>query len=299
MLSIRITKSVFFHFNSQLSNTFIQIGLSACILIGPFLYLYLKKHNTNSDKNWAFHIFPYLIVITILGFIIPYTEYRRLWSGWIVKVIYFQWFFYIVLSFNYVKEIFRTIYNKKERLKNINLWLLSVYLGVAVIWCAYTVASYTSYIVGALSFSFVIYLVMLLLIFRNSKTSTFFEEKIKYEGKKLNNDLLIEIEGKLSLITEKKLFLNSTLTLSETAKELKTSTHILSQVINEKFNKSFNVYINELRIESAKMLLISNKNFTIEGVGYESGFNSKSSFFTVFKKMTGQTPVEYIKSQGL
>ena len=299
MLSIRITKSVFFHFNSQLSNTFIQIGLSACILIGPFLFLYLKKHNTNSDKNWALHIFPYLIGITILCFLIPYTEYRRLWSGWIVKGIYLQWFFYIALSFTYVQEILRTVFNKKEKLKNINLWLLSVYLGVAVIWSAYTVASYTSYIVGALSFSFVIYLVMLLIIFRSSKTSTFFEEKIKYVGKKLDSDLLLEIEGKLSLITEKKLFLNPQLTLSETAKELNISTHMLSQVLNEKFNKSFNVYINELRIESAKMLLISNKNFTIEGVGHESGFNSKSSFFTVFKKMTGQTPVEYKKSQGL
>ena len=140
---------------------------------------------------------------------------------------------------------------------------------------------------------------MLLIIFRNSKTSTFFEEKIKYEGKKLDTDLLIEIEGKLLLITDKKLFLNPQLTLSETAKELNTSTHILSQVINEKFNKSFNVYINELRIESAKMLLINNRNYTIEGVGYESGFNSKSSFFTIFKKMTGQTPSEYQKTQGL
>jgi AraC-like DNA-binding protein len=298
-LSIRITKSLFFHFNSELSNTFIQIGLSACILIGPFLFLYLKKQNTNSAKNWAWHIFPYFIGITTLGFLLPYTKNRSLWSGWIVTGIYLQWFFYIALSFPYVKEIFKTIFNKNEKLKNINLWLLSVYFGVAVIWVAYTIASYTSYIVGALSFSFVIYLVMLLLIFRNSKTSTFFEEKIRYDGKKLDSDLSNEIELKLSLIAERKMFLNPQLTLAETAKELNVTTHALSQVINEKFNKSFNVYINELRIESAKILLISNKNFTIEGIGYESGFNSKSSFFTVFKKLTGQTPSEYQKTQGL
>ncbi len=298
-LSIRITKSLFFYFNSQLSNSFIQIGLSACILIGPFLYLYLKKQYTNIAKNWAIHIFPYLIGITILGFLLPYTKNRGLWSGWIVKGIYLQWFLYIALSFIYVKEIFKTVFNKKEKLKNIHLWLLSVYIGVAVIWLAYTIASYTSYIVGALSFSFVIYLVALLLIFRTNKNTTFFEEKIRYEGKKLDSDLLTEIEQKLSLITEKKLFLNPQLTLSETAKELNVTAHTLSQVINEKFNKSFNVYINELRIESAKMLLIKNKTYTIEGVGYESGFNSKSSFFTVFKKMTGQTPAEYQKTQGL
>jgi AraC-like DNA-binding protein len=299
-LSIRIVKSLFFYFNDDLSDVFIQIGLSGCILIGPFLFLYLKKQNTNNATYWAWHVFPYLIGITTLGIMLPYTKHRSLWSIWIVKGIYLQWFFYIALSFPYVKEIFKTVFNKNEKLKNIQLWQLSVYLGVAVIWLAYYTASYTSYIVGALSFSFVIYLIALLLVFRTNKNTTFFEEKIRYEGKKLDNDLLTQIEQKLSLITEKELYLNPQLTLADTAKELNVTVHILSQVINEKFNKSFNVYINELRIERAKMLLINNnKNFTIEGVGYESGFNSKSSFFTIFKKMTGLTPAEYQKTQGL
>jgi AraC-like DNA-binding protein len=298
-LSIRIVKSLFFYFNDDLSDVFIQIGLSGCILIGPFLFLYLKKQNTNNAPYWAWHVFPYLIGITILGVLLPYSQHRTLWSCWIVKGIYLQWFFYIALSFPYVKEIFKTVFSKNEKLKNIQIWQLSVYLGVAVIWLAYYTASYTSYIVGALSFSFVIYLIALLLIFRTNKNTTFFEEKIRYEGKKLDSDLLIQIEQKLSVITEKELYLNPQLTLADTAKELNVTVHTLSQVINEKFNKSFNVYINELRIERAKTLLISNKNFTIEGVGYESGFNSKSSFFTIFKKMTGQTPAEYQKTQGL
>lgn len=298
-LSIRITKSLFFYFNDDLSDVFIQIGLSGCILIGPFLYLYLKKQNTNNSQYWAWHIFPYLIGITILGVLLPYSKHRGLWSVWIVKSIYLQWFFYIGLSFSYVKEIFKTVFNKNQKLKNIQLWQLSLYLGVAIIWLAYYTASFTSYIVGALSFSFVIYLVVLLLVFKTNKKSTFFEEKLKYGGKKLDTDLLGEIEQKISLITKKELYINSQLTLAETAKELNVSPHVLSQVINEKFNKSFNIYINELRIERAKMLLLSNKNFTIEGIGYESGFNSKSSFFTVFKKITGQTPAEYQKSQGL
>ena len=41
VLSIRIIKSVFFYFNRDLSNIFIQIGLSACTLIGQFLFLYI------------------------------------------------------------------------------------------------------------------------------------------------------------------------------------------------------------------------------------------------------------------
>jgi AraC-like DNA-binding protein len=198
-----------------------------------------------------------------------------------------------------VRDIFRTLFNRKERLKNIGLWLLSVYAGVALIWVAYSTVSYTSYIVGALSFSFVIYLVMLLLIFRQNKQTAFFEEKTRYEGKKLDSDALADVEQKILLIAAKELFLNPQLTLAETAKELNVPAHTLSLVLNGKFNKSFTSYINELRIERAKTLLISNKNFTIEGVGYESGFNSKSSFFTVFKKATGQTPAEYLKTQQM
>jgi AraC-like DNA-binding protein len=298
-LSIRITKSLFFYFNDNLSDVFIQIGLSGCILIGPFLFLYLKKQNKRNVLYWAWHIFPCLIGITILGVLLPYSKHRSLWSIWVVKSIYLQWFFYIGLSFPYVKEAFKTVFTKNEKLKNIQLWQLSLYLGVAVIWLSYYTASYTSYIVGALSFSFIVYLIVLLLVFRINKNSTFFEEKIRYEGKNLDHDLLAEIKQKLLLITEKELYLNPQLTLAETAKELNVSPHILSQVVNENFNKSFNVYINELRVESAKRFLLINKNFTIESVGYASGFNSKSSFFTVFKKMTGQTPAEYQKTQGL
>jgi AraC-like DNA-binding protein len=59
--------------------------------------------------------------------------------------------------------------------------------------------------------------------------------------------------------------------------------------------KSFTNLINEYRIEKAKELLETENNFTVEGIGYESGFNSKSTFFTTFKKITGKTPTEYQK----
>ena len=60
VLSIRIIKSVFFYFNPHLSNTFIQIGLSACILIGPFLFLYLRSYSPYSKSVWITHTIPYL-----------------------------------------------------------------------------------------------------------------------------------------------------------------------------------------------------------------------------------------------
>ena len=40
MVSIRILKSVLYYFNAEIAETILQIGLSACFLIGPLLYLY-------------------------------------------------------------------------------------------------------------------------------------------------------------------------------------------------------------------------------------------------------------------
>lgn len=297
VLSIRIIKSVFFYFTPHISNIFIQIGLSACIMIGPLLYLYLNSYS-EKKANWKIHVIPYLVLMTALGIFYPYVEHQAIWSRWIVCGIYLQWFMYIILSFQYIFPIIQK-FKKKENLKNLDVWFLSIYLGVLFIWLAYTIAAYTSYIVGALSFTFVLYLIVLLLIFRNSNESTtFFEEKEKYKNKEIDKKTLQLIEQKFSLILDKELFLNPNFTLEDAAKELKITKHILSQYVNEILGKSFSSLIREYRVEKAKQLLETETNYTIESLGYDSGFNSKSTFFTAFKKITGSTPAEYQKSQS-
>ena len=297
VLSIRIIKSVFFYFNRELSNVFIQIGLSACMLIGPFLFLYLKKYTEKQRINWAIHVIPFLIGISILGIFYPYVGHRKIWSQWIVKGIYFQWLVYIILSYKFIKPIIQKL-KTKDKLKNIDIWLLSIYFGVGFIWLGYNIGAYTSYIVGALSFSFVLYLIVLLLIFKSNKQPTFFEEKEKYKNKDIEDRVLGEIETGLSKIEDNELFLDQHITLAKIAGELGVPKHILSQYLNERLEKSFSTFINELRVEKAKELLHKKTNFTIEGIGYESGFKSKSTFFTAFKKNTGQTPSEYQKNIG-
>jgi AraC-like DNA-binding protein len=294
VLSIRIIKSVFFYFNPHLSNIFIQIGLSACTLIGPFLFLYLTSYSENDKPNWARHIIPYLVIMTVLGIFYPYVEHQEIWIRWIVKAIYFQWFVYIALSFKYIQPIIQKI-KEKESLKKLEVWFLSIFFGVAFVWFAYTFAAYTSYIVGALSFTFILYLIVLLLVFKNSQEAAFFQEKERYKNKTIEKETLDLISQKITIIVEKELFLNSNFTLEEAAKELKVPKHILSQYINEVLGKSFSNLIKEYRIEKAKKLLETEKNLTVESLGYDSGFNSKSTFFTAFKKQTGLTPTEYQK----
>ncbi|MBC8986328.1 AraC family transcriptional regulator [Pedobacter sp. N36a] len=295
VLSIRILKSVFFYFNPHLSNIFIQIGLSACVLIGPFLFLYLKTYAEGEKSNWTRHVFPYLGVLTILGFFYPYVDHRAIWSTWIIKAISIQWLIYIILSFKSIQPVFQKI-KDKENLRKIDVWVMSIYLGVTLIWLAYTTSPYTSYIAGALSFTFILYVNVLLLIFRNSNGITFFQEKEKYKNKEIDKKTLELIGQKLPIIIEKELFLNPNFTLEEAAKELKVSKHLLSQYLNEILGKSFSNLISSYRVEKAKKLLETEKNFTIESLGYDSGFSSKSTFFTAFKKITGLTPAEYQKS---
>lgn len=295
VLSIRIIKSVFLYFNPQLSNVFIQTGLSACVLIGPFLYLYLRSQ-TSEKSNWVIHTIPCLTGITILGILYPYVEHQPVWSTWVLHGIYLHWFLYIVFSGKYLLPVFRK-FRSKENLTKMDVWLLSIYSGVLSIWLAYNVAAYTSYIVGAISFTFISYLIVLLLIFKKDKASTFFQEKERYKNKELDANTLEQVKQKIVFIAEKELFLNPNLTLDETAKELKISKHILSQYLNEIVGKSFTNFISEYRIEKAKALLETKSNYTIEGLGYDSGFNSKSTFFTTFKKITGKTPAEYQKER--
>jgi len=297
VLSIRIIKSVFFYFNPELSNIFIQIGLSACILIGPFLFLYLKSFSGNKNSSWVVHILPFIVGITILGIAYPYTEHRGVWSHWIVLGIYLQWLVYMIASFKYLIPILMKI-KAKEKLMDFEVWLLSIYTGVAIIWFAYKFGAYASYIVGSLSFSFVFYLILLLIIFRNSRETTFFQEKEKYKNKEIDTETLDLMHQKLAIIVDQELFLDPNFTLETAAKELKVTKHLLSQYINETLGKSFSNLIKEYRIEKAKQLLEKESNYTIESLGYDSGFSSKSTFFTAFKKITGFTPAEYQKSQS-
>ena len=101
-----------------------------------------------------------------------------------------------------------------------------------------------------------------------------------------------------STIKQNKLYLNPNLSLNGLAQELKLSKGYISQLINKNSGVNFNDYINLMRVEDAKLILGNNEfdNYTITAIGLESGFNSKSSFYTAFKKFTDKTPVEYKKS---
>jgi AraC-like DNA-binding protein len=121
----------------------------------------------------------------------------------------------------------------------------------------------------------------------------------KYEKSGLTKAMADELYNKLKVaMEEKEYFTNAELKMSDLAEALEVHPNILSQVINTYESKNFYDYINELRIQKFIGLLsdLENKKFTIMSLAYDCGFNSKSSFNKYFKKVTTQTPTEYIAS---
>ena len=92
-------------------------------------------------------------------------------------------------------------------------------------------------------------------------------------------------------------YLDRELTIYDLAGQLQIPRHIVSEVINEYLGKNFYNLVNDYRIEEVKRRLEdpASGNLTILAIAYDSGFNAKSSFNTIFKEKTGITPSEYQK----
>lgn len=99
----------------------------------------------------------------------------------------------------------------------------------------------------------------------------------------------------LLLMEEEKIYREAELTLQELSNKLQIPSYLVSQAINEGMKKNFYDLINSYRVEEAKRLLLDpkNRNYTILSVGLDAGFNSKTTFNTVFKKFTGYTPTDF------
>ena len=101
----------------------------------------------------------------------------------------------------------------------------------------------------------------------------------------------------LKVFDTEKPYLNPELTLSDLADKLKTNTSILSQVINTGFDKNFNDFVNEYRVETfkQKMKTPQYQHYTMLAVAFDCGFNSKTTFNRAFKKLTNSMPSEFLK----
>ena len=125
------------------------------------------------------------------------------------------------------------------------------------------------------------------------------ESDKKYKRSTLDESQIDEINSKVySYLQSKKPYLNSEYSLQMMADDLSISRQNLSQVINTGQKKNFYKLINEFRVNEVKEKLSDSSfsYYSILGIAFECGFNSKTSFNRIFKEETGFTPTAYKKS---
>lgn len=304
-LSIRIGKSVFAYFNPALPKIYLQIGLSACFLIGPALFYFIKstlQQTVKAPKSWKIQIGILLTIIVVTGVLVPYASYPQIWNTYFAKIIYAFWLAYIISSGFQLRALISNLI-RKNNVKSAEKWILAIFSANVIVFISFAMALffgrfYNTYFGGALIFSFVLYSMVFMYLLKG-KEDPFAINVNKTAIKKVGVDEAAASLQKLDqIMAHEELFKNPNLTLGELAKAVHITPHLLSQILNDHVGKNFTSYINAFRINKACNMFEANRPFSLEAIGYEVGFNSKSTFYTSFKKIKGTTPLAYKAKLG-
>ena len=113
----------------------------------------------------------------------------------------------------------------------------------------------------------------------------------KKEGRKWQQALL-------SYMEKEKPYLNPDLQMADLAQAIGCSTHTLSQVFSQVLNRSYYDFIAEYRIKAFMKLAQQpdSRTLTITALAERCGFKSRNPFLVAFKKATGMTRKDYMKS---
>ncbi|RPD41163.1 helix-turn-helix domain-containing protein [Chitinophaga barathri] len=283
--SIRVGKSVFLYFNPALPRVYLQLGLSACFLIGPALYYYTRSVTEKVTKippAWKWSWSLQLGLIVVFGAVFPYHFYPQMWKNWTIGIIYGQWLAYIVATGIFLwKNSFA------------NRFLNMLLTGYGIIFTTYLLSFLEIrcgiYISGPLSFTLVLFAGLIFVL-----SGVKFDTGAKQERKKITDtDARLWQEKLDKALLDKELYKDPNLKLNDLAQKINISGHQLSQLLNDNLGKSFSTYINEYRINEACKLISTNGLLTFEAIGYEVGYNSKSTFYAAFRKIKDTTPALY------
>ena len=299
-------------------------------LLGPLLYFYTRSMVYNDfalTSRHLFHLFPFLFVT--LTFQVYYhlqtEDYQKLIQQAIaaqnlppgfyfsIGVVFIHIGIYLFLSFQEISVYRQRIRDQFSAVGKINLdWLVFMMASVGVI-LVISIAQTFLPIVGLKDYFQSLFIIPFLFLFFFTNAVVWkglkqpeifsgidFDPQFgkKYQGSSLSSYESEQIREKLiKLIELEKVYLDPELSLDQLADRLTVSSKKLSQVINESFDQNFFDFINSYRIEEAKRILqeSTDSKLTVLEVMYQCGFNSKSSFNTLFKKKTGVTPSAFRK----
>jgi len=285
LLVLRVGVSCFHYFGAVPKGA-IKLGLSANLLLGPVIWLLMKALILPNKKIVAHSLWH-------LGFWLPalfLTWFLFDWPTWNFKirfVIHLILTAYLVAAAITWRKPIKLFMTTKKTASNTRQAIMT-YLSLLVICSGFAISLFSSYIIGPLVFSLVIYIAIAYFLFKSKKV------KKQPPHKKINGHEYSKLNVRLIQLMEvEKRYKDPDLKLESLANELSISRHLLSQLLNDNLQKNFHQYINDYRIDEACRILKENKHFSIEAIGHEVGFHSRSSFFAAFKKKTGITPSKY------
>lgn len=300
---------------------------------GVLLYFYVSSVTNQFPNNKSIAALHFIPIVCTLLYLIPFfllpadqkiEVFKNKGKGYevfqfvLLVSVCISGVAYVIWSALLLDKHKKRIKNQFSDIEEINLrWLQFLTFGLGLVWCIVILTRNDSLIFVGVSIFVVLigfFGVQQKAIFDNSKptpaiinqpiaeinTPQSKEDKTeKYSKSGLSNQLAEQLHQKLKhAMAKEELYKNSDLSLADLARQLETHPNYLSQIINDKEGKNFYDYINDFRVNEFKRLISipQNQQFTLMAIAYDCGFNSKSSFNRYFKKITNQTPSQYVKS---
>jgi len=308
---------------------FLFFPISFLALIGPSLYFYLNLQ-INPDRKFTesdmFHFAPALIIFCLYAYLFFQENHIKnafLISPFDIGFAHYEQVLSIVLILGYGylgcrkmgqerrannSELFQS-QNQYVWCQRLSWSVMALFIGLGfVIWVNYRYydlgVSILTYYPVWLFIAVFLYLVMFQLfadpnLFFN--TSGMLRKKDPGYTRSLGEDEISYYQVKLlEVMDSQKPYLDSTLSLNKLGDLLEINAKDLTVVLNSGLNKNFYDFVNEYRIREVKGRLLDPRNryYTNLAIAYDAGFNSKSSFNSLFKKYMNMTPSEFKRNAG-
>jgi len=292
---------------------FSGIGTTFGFLFGPLLFLYTLAITNKDFTLRRMHLLHFILFLILFLLVIVGAKIRFIYQ---YGALHLQTTPYMIACFVVILHFRKKIKNYYSSVEKLNLtWMLYAVGGFFFMWMTDLLdfllgdLGVTNHLIGvflvllSLSINFFFAILIFYKALQQPEIlagSTEPEKGHKYEQSRLTEQQKQEYLQKLeSYFLLEKPFLNPEVTIAEGAEAINIHSKYLSQAINESLGKNFYDFINSYRIEEAKKQFTQENGArkTVLEVLYESGFNSKSSFNSAFKKHTGITPTEFKKQQ--
>ncbi len=301
---------------------------ASILLLGPLMALYARSITDPDFKFRLFdlgHLVPYAIAIALLfpAIYLSDPEFKRnyirlplepgaqlwptarlLFAGYLAHLtVYLAWTILLIRRELASNDASLLVVPLVERLRWLRRFTIAVAvcLGLVAIPIIWTIVTGTYH--PRINYAITTIYSLLIYYFGTSVIKN--EELVlpdfarKYQTLSLPAGLEQQLATKVAdLFDNQKIFLDPELTLKSAADRIGTPPGYLSRYVNVAYKQSFPDFVNSCRVKEIRRRLSDPgyQHLTILGLAMEVGFSSKSSFNAAFKKITGQNPSDYKKT---